>query len=429
MFAKKTLKDISLKGKTVLVSVDYNVPSTKSGGITDDFRIEASLPTIKYLIEQNCRVILISHRGRPEGKVDLRLSLQPVAQKLSKLLGSQVDFATDCIGQKAEEAKKRLKPKGVLLLENTRFHAEEDSNNVEFAKNLAQGAEVFVQDAFGNAHRKHASTDAITKFLPSVAGLLVEREVTKITETLNNPKHPMMAIIGGAKIADKIDVLKSLIRLADFVAVGGAMANTFLKAQGIDVGDSIYDKSEVPLAKEIIEQAERESKKRQFTFYMPQDSVVAASLSTHAHTRIVDWSAHVIASIESYPKRPERKSGQVSADELILDIGPFSGAFIAGAMQTMNTVIWNGAMGVTETPGLNGPIGPFAHGTEVLVESMLGEFGNKPYTLVGGGDTVGYIESRGLIKSFDHVSSGGGASLELLAGNKLPAVEALLDKK
>ena len=237
-----------------------------------------------------------------------------------------------------------------------------------------------------------------------------------------------MAIVGGAKIADKIDVLHRFIEIADFVAVGGAMANTFLVARGIPIGDSLYDKADVPVAKDILRRAGAEAKKRKFIFTVPYDAVVADKIDKTAPTRIVDFSAHVIANIENYPKRPPASSGAVHAHEHILDIGPFSGSFIAGGAQLANTVVWNGTMGVTETEGLQGPIGPYSHGTELVIEALLGEFGHKPFTVVGGGDTVGYVEARKLVKSFGHVSTGGGARLELMGGRKLPGVEALLDK-
>jgi phosphoglycerate kinase len=427
-FTKKTLKDIVVKNKTVLVSVDYNVPGDAHGNPTDDYRIKNSLPTIEYLLAQHCRIVLMSHRGRPEGRVMSEFSLGPVAHRLQRLVDVPVHFAEDCVGPKAETAKQQLQPKQILVLENTRFHPEEEADDATFGKQLAAGADVFVQDAFGNAHRKHASTDAVTKYLPSVAGLLVAKEVDTISRVMEQPERPLMAIIGGAKIADKIDVLNKFIELADIVAVGGAMANTFLLAERISIGKSKADKSEVPLARQIIAKARDMAKRRHFVFYLPQDGVAALNIASNAHTRIVDWDAHVIAEIENYPKKPSRLASEVLPDEILLDIGPFSGAFIAGSMQLANTVVWNGTMGVTETPALNGPVGPFAHGTELIVDAMLGEHGHKPYTLVGGGDTAAYIDERGLLEHFNHVSTGGGASLELMSGNKLPAVEALADK-
>ncbi len=426
-FSKKTIKDIDLGGKKVLLRADYNVP-LKDGEITDDYRIQQSLPTVRYLLEQGAAVIICSHLGRPDGKPNTEESLFPVAKRLKELLGQEVEFAPDCVGERAEKAAKKLQAGDVLLLENLRFHAEEEANDDTFAKQLASLANVFVQDGFGVVHRAHASTDAVTHHLPSVAGLLLEREVDTITRVMEEPKRPLVAVIGGAKISDKIEVLQRFLDIADVVAVGGAMANTFLQATGVKVGKSKTEPDDLPLAKEIIQKAHEAKEQRNFVFYLPQDGVVATQLDPTAPTRIVDWSAHVIADIESYPKRPVHEASQVGDDEMILDIGPFSGSFIAGMLQLAGTVVWNGAMGVTETKGLQGPIGPTAHGTELLTEAMLGQFGNRPFSLVGGGDTVGFIESRGLVGSFDHVSTGGGASLELMSGRSLPGVEALEDK-
>jgi 3-phosphoglycerate kinase len=427
-FTKKTIKEIDLNGKKVLLRADYNVPLSKEGKITDDYRLQQSLPTVKYLLEQGAAVIICSHLGRPDGKANPEFSLLPVAKRLNELLERDVEFVPDCIGDRARKVAEGLQPGQVVLLENLRFHAEEEENDTEFGKQLAALADVFVQDGFGVVHRAHASTEAVTHFLPSVAGLLLEREVDTITNVMENPARPLVAVIGGAKISDKIEVLKRFIDIADIVAVGGAMANTFLQAQGIPVGKSKTEPDDLPLAKQILELAREKTKNGKFVFYLPQDGVVASKLDTAAPTRIVDWSAHVIADIETYPKRPSRTASHVEDDEMILDIGPFSGAFVAGSLQLAGTVVWNGAMGVTETTSLQGPIGPYAHGTELLVEAMTGQFGNRPFSLVGGGDTVGYIENRGLLESFNHVSTGGGASLELMSGRKLPGVEALEDK-
>lgn len=429
-FWKKTVYDIDLRDKRVLLRADYNVPLDDSGHITDDYRIKKSLPTIKYLLQHGAKVIICSHLGRPEGRVDRRFSLAPVARHLKKLLEpTQVDFVPECVGELANHAANTLQSGQVLLLENLRFHAEEEANSEDFAKRLAELGEVFVQDGFGVVHRAHASTEAITHYLPGVAGLLLQAEVDTITNVMENPERPLMAVIGGAKISDKIEILNRFIDIADFVAVGGAMANTFLLAEGIKVGKSLAEPDDVSLAKEIIAKARNKSKQQKFIFYLPQDGVVATSLDKTAQTRIVDWDAHVIASIENYPKQPPRRTEHVLSDELILDIGPFSGAFIAGGMQLASTVIWNGAMGVTETPAINGPVGPFAHGTELMVDAMLGEYGHKPFTVLGGGDTVGYIEERKLTNCFNHVSTGGGASMELMSGKTLPGVEALLNKE
>ncbi len=429
-FKKLTIRDVNLKGLKVLVRADYNVPIRADGKIADDYRIKLSLPTIQYLIKQGCKVVICSHLGRPTGKRDKHCSLKPVAHHLQELLGQPVAFADDCIGPVAEKAADNLKAGEVLLLENLRFHSEEEANDPIFAKALARLGSAFVQDGFGVVHRAHASTEGVTHFLPSIAGLLLEKEVTTLTDVMDSPKRPLMAIIGGSKISDKIEVLERFIEIADFVAVGGAMANTFMLAQGVETGKSVVAPEDVPLAKKIIEQARAKAKKQPFVFYLPQDGVVATSLDKKAHTRIVDWSAHVIADIENYPKRPPREASKIKANELILDIGPFSGAFIAGGMQLASTVIWNGTMGVTEVSPLGGlgPVGPFAHGTELIVEAMLGQSGSRPFSVVGGGDTVSYVQSRGLTESFNHVSTGGGASLELMSGKKLPGVEALKNK-
>jgi phosphoglycerate kinase len=427
-FNKKTIREYDLDGKTVLVRADYNIPLDENGKIADDYRIKQSLPTLQYLLERNCRVIICSHLGRPEGPHDDQFSLQPVAKRLGELLDRDVRFAEDCVGETAEKAAGELDHGQVLLLENLRFHKEEEANDDGFAARLAGLAEVFVQDGFGVVHRAHASTEAITHHLPALAGLLLEREVDTISNVMENPERPLMALVGGAKISDKIDILNRLIDIADFVAVGGAMANTFLLAEGIKVGKSKAEPDDVPLAKEIIAKAQTKSKQGRFIFYLPQDGVIATSLDKNAKTRIVDWDAHVIADIENYPKRPPRETGEVAEDELILDIGPFSGSFIAGGMQLANTVIWNGTMGVTEVDGVQGPVGPFAHGTDIVVDAMLGEYGHKPFTLVGGGDTAAYIEEQKLVGYFNHVSTGGGASLELMSGKSLPGVEALMNK-
>lgn len=428
MFTKQTIRDIDVHGKRVLLRADYNVP-IENGKITDDYRIKQSLPTVEYLLGQGAKLVICSHLGRPDGKPTPDASLFPVAKRLHELLGKDVEFATDCVGDKAEKAVSKLNSGQVLLLENLRFHAEEEKNDQGFAKQLATLADVFVQDGFGVVHRAHASTEAVTHFLPSVAGFLLEKEVDTISNVMEKPERPLVAIIGGAKIADKIDILHKFIDIADFVAVGGAMANTFLVAQGIDVAKSLYDKEDVSLARDILAKAHEKAQKHRFVFALPHDVVVAKKIDKTAPTRIVDWSAHVIADIENYPKRPPLVSSHIKDDELILDIGPFSASFIAGALQLANTVVWNGAAGVTETQGLHDPVGPTAHGTETILEAIIGDFGHKPFSLVGGGDTVGYVESRGMVGSFDHVSTGGGASLELMSGRKLPGVEALMDKK
>jgi len=428
MFTKKTIHDIDLQGKRVLMRADYNVPLNHDGTIGDDYRLQQSVTTIKALLEKDVRLVICSHLGRPEGTKDKRLSLRPVADRLSELLGQDVQFAEDCIGAEVEKIAEGLQPKQILLLENLRFHPEEEENSEEFAGQLAKLGEVFVQDGFGVVHRAHASTEAITHHLLSVAGLLVEKEVDLITRIMDTPERPLMAIIGGAKISDKIDVLNRFIEIADFIAIGGAMANTFLAAEGVDIAKSKYEANDVPIARDLLAQAREKAKKERFVFYIPQDGVVANLANQKAETRIVDWDAHVIAQIEHYPKQPPESSRIIADDEMILDIGPFSGAFIAGGIQLANTVVWNGTMGVTETPAVQGPVGPFSHGTDLIIDAMLGEYGHRPFSWVGGGDTVGYIEQRKLTGAFNHLSTGGGASLELMAGRKLPGVEALQEK-
>lgn len=428
MFTKQTIKDVDLDGKTILVRTDYNVP-LGDGLIADDYRIKKSLPTIKYLLKHGCKVVICSHLGRPNGPGDKAYSLALIAKRLSELLDTTVGFSPDIIGDESRSKIRKLAKGQVLLLENLRFYKEEEANDASFAKSLAKGIDIFVQDGFGVVHRPHASTDAVTRYVYSVAGLLVEQEVNKITKVMADPDRPLMALIGGAKIADKMDVLRRFIDIADIVAVGGAMSSTFLLANGHSVGQSLVDRDDIPLAKEIIERARKRSKSGRFIFYIPQDAVVAKSVSEGTRTRIVDWGTHAIADIENYPKRPPHEASTVAADEKILDIGPFSGAFITGCMQLCSTVVWNGSMGVTEVEGLSHSVGPFAHGTELIMEGMLGQFGHRPTTIVGGGDTAGYIEDRKLVSHFDHVSTGGGASMELMSGKLLPGIEALRNKE
>jgi phosphoglycerate kinase len=427
MFTKKTIRDIDLAGKAVLMRADYNVP-VEDGKITDDYRIKQSVPTIQYLLEKNVRLIICSHLGRPDGKPDTKDSLAPVAQRLGELIGSdKVQFVHDCVGPEVTEAAKALQPGHVLLLENLRFHPEEEKNDDAFASQLASLAEVFVQDGFGVVHRAHASTDAVTRHLPAVAGFLLEKEVDTITNVMENPKRPLMAVVGGAKISDKIEILQKFIDIADVVVVGGAMANTFLAAQGVPVGKSMIEADAVNIAKDIVAKAQDKAKREHFVFYLPQDGVVATSIDKTVPTRIVGWHTHVVADIESYPKQAPQSAGEVASDEMILDIGPVSSAFISGSMQLANTVVWNGTLGVAEAAGLQGPVGPYAHGTKVVLEAVLGSYGHRPFSLAGGGDTAAYIAQAGLVDAFDHVSTGGGASLELMAGRKLPGVEALRD--
>ncbi len=428
MFTKKTINDIDVQDKRVLMRADFNVPIGVDGAIANDFRIKEALPTIQALLAKNARLVIMSHLGRPEGKADPKFSLKPVAIRLGELLDMEVLFASDCIGPEAEKLVEGLQAGQVLLLENVRFHSEEEANDEDFAAQLAKYGDIFVQDGFGVVHRAHATTEGITHFMPSISGLLLEKEVDTITRVMDTPERPLMAIIGGAKISDKIDVLNKFIDIADFIAIGGAMANTFLAAEGVEIAKSKYERNDVPIARDILIKAREKAKKERFIFYIPQDGIVATSLEKTATTRIVDWDAHMIADVESYPKQPNEASRTVADDEMILDIGPFSGAFIAGGIQLASTVVWNGTMGVTETPAVNGPVGPFSHGTELVIDALLGDYGHRPFSLVGGGDTVGYVEQRNLTGSFNHVSTGGGASLELMAGRTLPGVAALQDR-
>jgi phosphoglycerate kinase len=430
MFSKRTIEDVDVQGKTVLMRADFNVP-LDGAVIEDDYRIKQALPTIKYLLEKNVRLVVCSHLGRPDGKPNPAESLFPVAKELGILLGKdKVNFATGAIEPAVKKEVEKLEPGQLLLLENLRFYPGEEKNDPEFAKQLVEtsGAELFVQDGFGVVHRAHASTEAVTHLLPSVAGFLLAKEVDTITQVMQDPKRPLVAVIGGAKISDKIEILNKFIDIADVVAVGGAMANTFLAAQGIELGDSLVETADLTVARDIIAKATEKAKHNEFLFYLPQDGVAAHKIDKTAPTRLVDWSAHVIADIEHYPKRPPISSRTIETHEMILDIGPFSASFVAGTIQLAGTVVWNGTMGVAETPGLQGPVGPTAHGTEIIIDAITGRDGHKPFSVVGGGDTVSYVEGRHMVDMFDHVSTGGGASLELMAGKQLPGVEALQNR-
>ncbi len=432
-FSKKTIRDLNLAGKIVLMRADYNV-SIKNDQVIDDYRIQESIDSIKAIENAGAsKLIIISHLGRPEGKPDVSLSLAPVATRLSKILDKKVEFVNDCIGDIVKTAIQKAPESAVILLENLRFHPEEEKNDLGFAKAIveATGAEVFVQEAFGVSHRAHASTEAITKLLPSVAGLLLEKEITIIEQVMKDPKRPFMAVVGGAKIPDKIDVIAKFIEIADCVAIGGALANDFLRAKRIKIGASLVDDGSLGLAKDLLEAAERAEKTRGFNFLLPNDVVVSESPDGKQPIRIVDLTAHSFASLVSYPKKPTERSYSIGANEKILDIGPMSASLFAGAIRMSKTAVWSGTMGITETKGPVAGDEPFAQGTKTIVQAMIGisnSHANKPFTVVGGGDTVEYVESQNLIKDFNHVSTGGSASLELMAGHKLPAYEALQDK-
>ncbi len=435
MFTKKTIRDYDIEGKKILLRVDYNLPSLDDGTPSDDYRIKQSLDTLRYLIEKNCSIVMCSHRGRPApGTPTPQTSLRPVAIRLQELLGQEVQFADDCIGEQARTLAAHLESGQILMLENVRYHAGDETNDEAFAKQLVEtsGAEVFVSDCFGVAHRNQASVTGVAKLLPALSGFLLEREVDTITKVMEDPERPLMVVVGGAKISEKIEVLNRFIEIADYVAVVGALANTFLLAQGYSVGASLAEPNDIETAKDILSRAHEKATKGHFTFFVPRDVVVAKDMTSDQPTRIVDLSNHNWSDINAYPKKPEAEAFEVASDEKILDIGPFSAAYIAGAMKFAKTVIWNGTCGVTEVKGLSGAQDPFAHGTKILVEAMVGETAgeqNHPFVVVGGGDTVSFVESQdGLRERLGHVSTGGGASLELMAGKPMPGVDVLWDK-
>jgi len=390
MFNKKTIRDIDVKGKRVLVRVDYNVP-IKEGKVGDDTRIRAAMPTLNYLLKQGASLILCSHLGRPKGGPEPKYSLEPVAAYLGALMEKQVFFADDCIGPQAEAAAKALKPGELLLLENTRFHPEEEKNDPGMAKKLASLADVYVNDAFGSAHRAHASTEGVARFLPAVAGFLLEREIKYLGQAVADPERPFVAILGGAKISDKIGVIKNLLTKADSILIGGGMANTFFKAEGYPVGDSLVEDEALETAREIL--AQSGSKVR-----LPVDVVIADKFEAEA--------AHKTMA-----------SGPVPEGWRILDIGPETMAHYATVIKSAKTVVWNGPMGVFEFP-------EFAKGTFAVAQAAAESDG---VTIVGGGESVAAVQQSGLADKITHISTGGGASLEMLEGLTLPGVAALLD--
>lgn len=431
-FTKKTIDQIDLTGKVVLLRADYNVPLI-GGRIADDYRIRQSLPTLDYILSHRAKLIIMSHLGRPSGPDDKANSLAPVAKRLQKLLGKPVAFAADCVGEPAKAAAAKLDEGQVLLLENVRFHPEEEKDDPAFAQTIveATGAQIFVQDGFGVVHRAHASTDAVARLIPAVAGFLLAKEVDTITKVMEDPARPLVAVIGGAKISDKIELLERFIDLADCVAITGAMANNFLAVEGHSLGRSLVEKAALPEARRILAKARRAELARRFNFLLPVDAVVSTDSKGHKPTRLVDLDSHSLADITAYPRRPAHASYSVASSETVLDIGPMSAYQIAGAIRLAGSVVWNGTCGVTEVLGLAGAAPPFSHATKIIVEAMIGSsnhHANKPFTLVGGGDTVSYIQSQKLLSDFNHVSTGGGASLELMAGRKLPGVEVLWNR-
>lgn len=394
---KKTLRDIDVASKRVLVRVDFNVPLDAELHITDDTRIVAALPTIEYLLNNGASVILMSHLGRPKGKVVEKMRLTPIASRLSELLKRPVETTHDAIGPDAIAKAKALQPGQVLLLENLRFHQEEEKNDPAFASQLASLGDLYVNDAFGTAHRAHASTEGVTHTLPGVAGFLVEKELNFLGSTLEHPTRAFAAVVGGAKVSDKIAVLERLINIADLVLIGGGMANTFFKAQGLEIGDSLYEESKLDVAKSLIELAERKGKK----FILPSDVVIADRFAPDAKHKVVE--AH-----------------DVPQGWRILDIGPDTIKKFRQALGSAQTIIWNGTLGVAEMPA-------FAKGTDAVIEILIERTRQGATTIIGGGDSAAAVEQAGAAKKMTHVSTGGGASLEFLEGRVLPGVAALQD--
>lgn len=388
---KKTVKDIDLKGKRVLMRVDFNVPM-QDGKVTDDKRIKASLPTIQYILDQGASLLLMSHLGRPKGGPAPEFSLRAAAEVLSSHLGIPVKMAPDTIGPEVEAMAKELKPGEVLMLENTRFHKGEEKNDPELAKQMAALAEVYVNDAFGSAHRAHSSTEGVAQFLPAVSGFLMEQELEYLGRAVGNPEHPYIAILGGAKISDKIDVVETLLSKADRLIIGGGMANTFLAARGLDMQDSLVEEASLDTAKSILEKAGDR-------LILPVDAVIADKFDAEANTRVVDVD-------------------QIPAGWRMLDVGPKTLELYKQALEGARLIVWNGPVGVFEMPR-------FAEGTFALAK-MLAESGAT--TVIGGGDSASAVKKAGVARQMTHVSTGGGASLEFLEGKELPGVAALLDK-
>lgn len=393
---KKTVTDIEIRGKKILLRCDFNVPlDKKTGDISDETRIVSSLPTIKYLLEGGAAVIACSHLGRPKGEFVPSMSLKPVANRLSQLLGTPVKMATDVIGDDATKLAKDLKAGEIMLLENLRFHKEEEKNDPAFAKKLADMADVFVSDAFGTVHRAHASTEGVAHYLPAVSGFLLAKELAELGGALNNPKRPFVTILGGSKVSDKLGVIKNLLEKADTLLIGGGMAFTFLKAMGKEIGKSICEDTELDYAREMMAKAEKNG----VSLLLPVDAVVAPEFAAEAKPSVV--------SVDAMP-----------ADQMGLDIGPMTAEVFAGSIKSAGTVIWNGPMGVFEFPS-------FAAGT-IAVAKAMAESG--AITIIGGGDSAAAVNQFGFADKMTHISTGGGASLEFLEGIELPGVVCLLDK-
>ena len=391
---KKTVRDLDVAGKKVLVRVDFNVPLNDKGEITDDTRITASLPTIQYLLEQKAAVILMAHLGRPKGQVKPELSLAPVAKHLGKLLGKKILFAPDCVGEAVQAAASKLKPGHILLLENLRFHKEEEKNDMDFAEKLASLADLYVNDGFGVSHRAHASVEGVTHFLPAAAGFLLEKEIQYVGQAVTNPLHPFVAIIGGAKVSDKIGVISNLLDKVDTLLIGGGMANTFLAAQGYKMGKSLVEEDKLDLAKELLAKA----KKNKVNMLLPTDLVMAAAFAPDAE--------HATEKVKN-----------LNQAYMALDIGAETSKAYAEALADAKMIVWNGPMGVFEMDA-------FCKGTEAVAKAVAK---SRATSIVGGGDSVAAIEKLGLAKRITHISTGGGASLEYLEGKVLPGVAALDD--
>ena len=392
--SKKTIRDIDLKGKRVIVRVDFNVPQDKEGKITDDNRIVGALPTIRYLVDQNAKVVLMSHLGRPKGEFNMKYSLAPAALRLSELLGRPVKMAKDVIGEDADRIVASLKEGEVCLLENLRFHNEEEKNDADFAKKLSGYGDIYVNDAFGTAHRAHASTEGVAHYLPAVSGFLIEKELKFLGGAVEHPDRPFVAILGGAKVSDKIGVINNLLEKVDILIVGGGMAYTFIKAQGGEIGKSLLEADRLEYALEMIEKAKAKGVK----LLLPEDSVAADAYSNDAKIEVVD----------SY-KIPEGYLG--------LDIGPKAQKAFAEAIRGAKTVVWNGPMGVSEMSN-------FAAGTVAVAKAMAE---SEAVTIIGGGDSAAAVVQLGFGDRMSHISTGGGASLEFLEGLELPGVAALND--
>ncbi|MCL5962665.1 MAG: phosphoglycerate kinase [Chloroflexi bacterium] len=390
---KKTVRDVAVKGETVLVRVDFNVP-LKDGRITDDTRIRAALPTIRYLVDQKAKVILVSHLGRPKGVTE-GLRMDPVAARLSELLGKNVRKVDQVVGPEVKQAVQEMQPGDVLMLENVRFQPEEEKNDPGFAQRLAELADIYVNDAFGTAHRAHASTEGVAHYLPGVAGLLMEKEIASLSKVLESPEPPFISILGGAKISDKIGVIDNLLTKVDALLIGGGMANTFLRAQGYEIGQSLVENDKVDTARQLLLQA----KEKGIDLLLPVDVVAAFEISPEAKTEVTSVSA-------------------VPTDWRIVDIGPNTIEAFSQRIKGAKTVVWNGPMGIFEIP-------KFANGTRAVAEAVAR---SGAMSVVGGGDSVAALEQMGLADKITHISTGGGASLEFLEGKELPGIAILKDK-